>query len=122
MKKDLWGYAAILVAALVLQYVVELKWSAALATSSGIVPWTIDIVAYLAFGAAGGLLLRDRPLRWRLSLLALIAVVPHVVFEVTHGDKAYPYIGLIFIIPDLLWTMIGAALAAALARRRASSP
>lgn len=124
MKRGLWGYLAVLAAALLLQYVVELKWSATLALeSAAIVPWTIDIVAYVAFGVAAGLTLRDRPLRWRLLLIGLIAIVPHVLFEITHGsDPAYPYIGLMFIIPDLVWTMIGAALAAALTRRRASSP
>jgi len=123
MKKDLWGYVAVLAAALLLQYIVELKWAATLALkSTGIVPWTIDIVAYVAFGVAAGLVLRDRPLRWRLLLVALIAIVPHVAFELTHGsDPAYPYIGLMFIVPDLVWTMIGAALAAALTRRRAPS-
>ena len=124
MKKDLWGYVVILATALLLQYLVELKWSGTLALkSAGIVPWTIDIVAYVAFGAVAGLALRHRALRWRLLLIALIAIVPHVVFEITHGsDPAYPYIGLIFIVPDLIWTMIGAALATALTRRRVPSP
>jgi hypothetical protein len=123
MRKDLWGYVVILLAALVLQYVVELKWSATLALkSAAIVPWMIDIAAYVAFGAAAELVLRARPFRWRLLLLAMIAVVPHVVFEATHGsDPAYPYIGLVLIVPDLAWTMLGAAVAAALMRRRASS-
>lgn len=119
MKKDLWGYVAILAAALLLQYVVELKWSATLALrSAAITPWVIDIAAYVVFGAAAGLVLRGRLLRWRVLLLALIAIVPHVAFEITHGsDPAYPYIGLMFIVPDLVWTMVGGALATAFMRR-----
>jgi hypothetical protein len=119
MKKDLAIYVAVLVAALTVQYTVELYWSATLALKTrAIVPWIIDAAWYIALGAIAGVALRSWRMQARILLLALIAVLPHVMFEITHGsDVAYPYIGLIFIIPDLIWVTIGAGLAVALTRR-----
>lgn len=119
MKKDLAIYVGVLAVALAVQYTVELYWSATLALKTrAIVPWIIDAVWYVALGAIAGVALRSWRMPSRILFLALVAVLPHVMFEITHGsDPAYPYIGLIFIIPDLLWVAIGAGLAVALTRR-----
>jgi hypothetical protein len=119
MKKDLAIYVGVLAVALAVQYTVELYWSATLALKTrAIVPWIIDAVWYLALGAIAGVALRSWRMPSRIPLLALVSVLPHLMFEITHGsDPAYPYIGLLFIIPDLLWIAIGAGLAVALTRR-----
>jgi len=118
-KKDFVTYVALLAAALVLQYTVELYWSATFALSTRtLVPWLIDAISYGVLGGLGWIVLRKRSLSLRVILLALIAVLPHVSFEITHGsDPAYPYIGLLFIVPDLIWISIGAGIAAMLASR-----
>jgi hypothetical protein len=119
MKKGLAIYVGVLTVALAVQYTVELYWSATLALKMrAVVPWIIDAVWYVALGAIAGVALRSWRMQSRIPLLALVAVLPHLMFEITHGsDPAYPYIGLLFILPDLLWVAIGAGLAVALTRR-----
>lgn len=123
MKRDLTIYVAILVVAVAIQYVIELQWGAALALDARpLVPWIIDAVLYALLGALAWMTLRSRSLSLRILFLALVAVVPHVMFEITHGsDPAYPYIGLLFIVPDLVWVAIGAGVAAVLAPKMLGS-
>lgn len=123
MKKDLIAYCAILVAVVAIQYAIELLWGATLALhTSPLIPWIIDAVVYLTLGGLAWASLRARPVSVRLPLLALVAVLPHVLFEITHGsDPAYPYIGLLFIVPDLFWVLIGAGIVALMTARRPSS-
>ena len=120
MKKGLAAYLMVLVAALVLEYIVELRFSTKLALeTNAIVPWAIDAAMYLVFGAAAAFALRSWRLPHRILLLALVAALPHVALQMTHGsDQAYPYIGLFLIVPDLLWVAIGAGVLAVLLRRR----
>jgi hypothetical protein len=123
VKRDLTIYVAILVVAVAIQYVIELQWGAALALDARpLVPWIIDAVLYALLGALAWMTLRSRSLSLRILFLALVAVVPHVMFEITHGsDPAYPYIGLLFIVPDLVWVAIGAGVAAVLAPKMLGS-
>lgn len=123
MKRDLIAYFAILVAAVAIQYLIELQWSATLALHANPwIPWIIDAAVYLTLGGLAWASLRARSRHVRLTLLALVAVLPHALFEITHGsDPAYPYIGLILIVPDLIWVSIGAGIVALVAARRSSS-
>lgn len=116
MKKDVAIYIAVLAVALALQYTVELYWGATLALSARpLVPWVIDAVSYGVLGGVAWIVLRSRPVPVRIVFLVLIAVIPHVLFEITHGsDPAYPYIGLLFIVPDLIWVSLGAGIASVL--------
>jgi hypothetical protein len=119
MKKDLAGYIAVLAAAVIAHYAIELYSSSLFGPPSAtFLPWMASAVWYIVLGSLGWITLRSRRMVSRLGLLALIAVVPHVAFEITHGsDPAYPYIGLLFIVPDLLWLAIGAGITAAVTRR-----
>jgi hypothetical protein len=123
VKKDLTIYLAILVVAVAIQYLIELRWGATLALEGRpLVPWIIDAVVYATLGALAWMTLRSRTVFLRILLLALVAVMPHVMFEITHGsDPAYPYIALLFIVPDLVWVSLGAGLVAFLASRMMSS-
>jgi hypothetical protein len=123
VKRDLTIYLVILVVASAVDYLIERQWAPVLALEAKpLVPWIIDAVLYVFFGAVAWMTLRSRSLSIRIPLVALVAVVPHVVFEITRGsDPAYPYIGLLFIVPDLVWVAIGAGLAALLASRVLSS-
>jgi len=123
MKKDLATYLAVLVLVVAIKYVIELQWGATLAFDARpLVPWIIDAAVYLILGGLTWMALWTRPISLRILLLALVAVVPHVMFEVTHGsDPAYPYIGLLFIAPDLVWVSIGAGAAAFITSRKAGS-
>jgi hypothetical protein len=50
-----------------------------------------------------------------MALLSLVAILPHVLPELMgQTDSAYPHIGLLFIVPDLLWVALGAAITALL--------
>lgn len=119
MKRDVTIYLAILVVAIGVQYLIELQWGATLALDvRPLVPWIIDAVLYVVLGAVAWMALSSRSVSLRMLLVALVAVVPHVVFEITHGsDPAFPYIGLLLIMPDLVWVSIGAGLAAVLASK-----
>ena len=123
MKKDLIIYLAILVIAIAVEYAIERQWGAALALEARpLVPWIIDAVLYVFLGAVAWMTVRSRSISIRILLVALVAIVPHVIFEIMQGsDPAYPYIGLFFIVPDLVWVAIGAGLAAVLASRGLSS-
>ena len=123
MKTDLVGYAVLLITAVLMEYAAEVKWSAEIALSwPPILPWLVDAVAYALLGSFAWLALRARPLRIRVLLLALIAVVPQVGLEILIGrDSAYPYIGWIFMILDLLWIAIGAGTAALCMRIRSTA-
>jgi len=119
VKKDVAIYIVLLAAALALQYAVELYWGATLAlTARPLVPWVIDAVSYGVLGGVAWIVLRSRSIPLRVFLLALIAIIPHAMFEITHGsDPAYAYIGLLFIVPDLIWISLGAGIAVVLAPR-----
>lgn len=119
MKRDLTIYLVILLAAVAVQYAVELQWGSQLALGTRpVLPWIIDAVLYAALGASAWTTLRSRSIPLRLACLTLVAVLPHVAFEVTHGsDPAYPYIGLLLIVPDLVWVAIGAGISALFIRR-----
>ena len=118
LSKHRIAYFALLTIAIVFEYTAELHWGAKLALSSRpLVPWVIDAIAYAVLGGFAWLTLPSGSASLRILMLALIAVVPHVLFDMTHGsDPAYPYIGLVFIIPDVLWVAIGAAIAFVITR------
>jgi uncharacterized protein YuzE len=120
VKRGLATYIAVLAAAVCVQYLVEVYLSAKLALETrAVVPWILSAVWYAALGAAAAIALRSWRIWSRVLLLALIAVLPHMVFEITHGsDPAYPYIGLFMIIPDLLWVAVGAVIATMLLHRQ----
>lgn len=110
MKRDLAIYVAVLLMATVIKYVIEIQWGSHLALGTRtLLPWIIDLTVYGTLGALAWTILRSRAIGVRLVLLALVAALPHLAFEVTHGsDPAYPYIGLLFIVPKLVWVAIGA--------------
>lgn len=119
MKRDLTIYLAILVVAVVIQYVIELRWGASLGLyARPLVPWMIHAILYGVLGAMVGLSLRSRSVRLRILFASLIPVVAHAIFELTHGsDPAYPYIGLLLIVPDLVAAGVGAGLATVIVSR-----
>ena len=122
MKKGLVAYSVVLLAAIVLQYAVELylPWKPVLGSWSAL-PWAIDILSFALFGGVAWVALRPWSTGSRIAMMALIAVLPHALIEITHGsDPAYPYIGLLLIVPDLLWVALGAVIALLFSRKPAA--
>ena len=116
-------YGGTVVAAVLFQYAVEHylpfrpfggSWS--------VLPWTIHIFAYAVLGAIAWRALRAHSLVPRVTLLSLVGILPHLVPELAgQTDPAYPHIGLVFIIPDLLCVALGAGIARALDTRVSAS-
>lgn len=114
MRRDLLIYLAILALATAIQYALEFLLTGYLRTYGWpMIPWILNAVLYGILGASAWLTLVQRSLVQRIALVGFVAVVPHLTYEITHGsDPAYPYIGLLFIVPDLVAAGIGAGLSA----------
>jgi hypothetical protein len=120
VRKGLGTYLAVLVVGVLIQYIVELGFSTELALkSTPLFPWVLDAILYVAYGAAAAFALRSWRLAPKVGLFVLLAALPHVVLEITHGsDPAYPYIGLLLIVPDLLWVAVGALITSVIISRQ----
>jgi hypothetical protein len=119
MKRGAIIYGLCVATAVALAYAVELylpfkpmfgSWS--------LVPWLIDIGSYTVLGGITWIALRSVRLVARIALISLVAILPHVLPELAgRTDPAYPHIGLLLIVPDLVWIALGAAIAALIASR-----
>lgn len=120
MKRGFVVYCLTVLVAVAAAYAVELYLPfRPMLGSWTLVPWLIDIGLYALLGGIAWVALASFRLLSRMGLLSLLAILPHLLPELTgKTDPAYPHIGLLFIIPDLLWIALGAVIAALITSKK----